>query len=530
MRSRQLSTGIIVLAVVLFASAAFIGSVHASSNTPVHADEVNNPDEYDGTEIIGCWGNVCYDDELNVNDEDRISEDELTDVVHRSMSRVEYIREEPFDEEVEVSVMTRDELDEIFAQQTTSEEERAYENEKWKAMFTIGEDTDVLEEREKAFGASVQGFYAPTDNEVVLVVPDDSTDEFYIDGTTLFHELGHALQDQRHGLIGTQLIPETHDEDLAIDGVVEGEVVYMEREYERYCETEWDCIGSPESDGSDIDINQGLFLNLFFPYSEGPEFAQQEIEEQGWDRVDELLNDPPESSKTIIHNEEHSPPEIDYEPVDHDEWGPFTEVTDNAETVGEAGIYTMFWHQSREYGAATFDWQEVMTDGDAIINYEHESSDGWENDELHIFREPIEGETGYVWVTQWETQEDAELFAETYYAVLDAHTDDLGGHYHEVTDGPFTGTYVVEHEEDTVMIVHGPDEEATDILHPDIEQGDDVGSDGDAETNNDETDQPTDPDDDNTTIIIVGVGMVLAVGGSGTVYWYYTQNKTKPPI
>ena len=465
--------------------------------------------DFDPDEPIGCVGGVCYDDELGIDQSDGLSDEEFEQFTKQAMARVEYIRGQKFQEDVPVDVMTRAE----YREQSQGggdggSEFNRWNDQVWKGLMIVGEDSGSDDEIGETLGSAVGGFYSPSQNQIVIITPD--TENPIISDTTLVHEYVHAMQDQYHDLGDARYRGETQDRDLAINGIVEGEAVYTERLYEEYCESEWECASPPEQEGGGGggDLNLGIYLTVFQPYSDGPGYVHDIVEADGWDAVGERMEDPPRSTTQVIHRTDREPTPIDFTDEATDGWELYPDQgVDGADTVGEASIYAMLYYQSREYGAEAIDWRQIgaVSHPYEQLNYVSEPSDGWANDKLYPYRRG-DDEDGYVWVTEWESEDDAIEFYEAYQAILTAHNvSEQENGMQMIADGPFRGTYGVHVDETTVTIAHGTDEAAVEQLRPSI-----VEALGDSGSSTDENATTETNDTGQTESPIPGFGVVVA--------------------
>jgi PGF-CTERM protein len=451
---------------------AVVAAAVAPPVTPAAAQASVRPDP--DADRIGWEDGYWHDDPVNVDQSDGLSDAELDRYVARAKARVEYLREEEFEADVPVEVIDR----ESYRNQSTrgsnaSDDYAAWNNQVWEALFVTGEDTDVQDELGTTYGSSVAGFYSPADDEIKVIT--DDPDAPTIDNTTLIHELVHALQDQRHDLTRARYGGDTQDGQLARDGVVEGEANYIEARYVDRCESgEWDCVATPPrtSGGSGDDPNLPILLTLLQPYSDGPVYVADRYEEGGWDAVDDAFENPPTTTEQVIHLTDETPSPVEFTDRARNGWQTFPEQ--GSDVAGEASMFVMFWNQARTADAQTVDPSVIgRTDSQFdLYNYDAPPSDGWDGDRIVPYRRATADgdEYGYVWVTQWDTEQDAREFREAYLAVLDAHdatrTDDG---VHVVPDGPFADAFLVSQNGTRVVIVNGP--EAADVrdIRPDAE-------------------------------------------------------------
>ena len=422
---------------------------------------------------LGCVDGVCHDDELSFNGSDELSSMELQRLVDRSMARVEHVRGERFESDVPVDVMSR----ETFRARRSggggaSTEFNRWNDQVWRALFVVGDEQPAEAAIDEAVGQSVTGFYRPTTDQIVLITPDPDAPR--VNERTLIHELTHALQDQRHDLAQSKYRGATQDADLAVTGVYEGEAVYMERQYRMRCGDErWQCLAEPASGvggGSDT-RNRGVLLTLLQPYSSGPAYIAEVIDEEGWAGVDDRMETPPRTTSELIHREPREARRIDRPDTASAGWERYPDQgVDGAEVAGEASIFVMFWYQAAEYGAETID-PGVLTETDHPYerrNYAAEPSTGWVADELVPYRRG--DDDGYVWATEWETAADASEFRTAYEAILTAHnatTVEAGVYIVEA--GGFDGAYAISTDGTRVTIVHAPTTDGLSELAGDLE-------------------------------------------------------------
>ncbi|PSQ27813.1 hypothetical protein BRD03_06270 [Halobacteriales archaeon QS_9_68_17] len=133
MRSLRL---LALLALVLLAGcAAPTGSVDAPP------DDSSNLS--DGQRDVQGWENGhWYNDSLSVDPDDGPNGSELDAVVARSMARVERVRGVEFENDVNVTVVTRSEYERNAPGSAPSGGDRAFQNVKHRALFLIGDGGD----------------------------------------------------------------------------------------------------------------------------------------------------------------------------------------------------------------------------------------------------------------------------------------------------------------------------------------------------------------------------------------------------
>jgi len=427
----------------------------------------------------GCW----HDDPIDVDRSDGLNETELEAVVARAMARVEFVRELEFEATVPVEVVSREQFRERSGNRTVSEANRLHQNVKWEAVLMVNESTDAVAVRQANRGATVGGFYSPSEDRIVIVSENTTTPK--IDEITLSQELFHALQDQQFD-VGryNQSTEELHN---AKDGIIEGDGNYVDFLYEQRCGAEWDCLEPRESGGGGADIHVGQFLVTFAPYSEGPEFVRGLREEGGWAAVNAVYENPPASTEQVIHPEKYpneTPTTVTVEDRSAAEWRvPQLEGGVNFAQFGEAGIFTMFWFASFEASSAQGTAVDVVIPYTDLFNYESgpgsdledvgpysyadNASTGWAGDRLYPYvrdDSATTNETGYVWKIEWDTEADAAEFVAGYAELLSFRgAEEVSGHRntYRIPEGQeYADAFYVNRTGSTVVVVNAPSVEA----------------------------------------------------------------------
>ncbi|USZ67064.1 Hvo_1808 family surface protein [Halorussus salilacus] len=435
----------------------------------------SDPDE----DAIGWEDGYWYDESLDVNESGGLSDDELEAVVARTTARVEAVRCIEFEGSVPVSVISRDELRERQFFGEVTPELRTFDNAKFEAMFLVGEGTDAIEVQNQNAGGSVLGFYSPEADEIVVVA--ESADDLRIGELTLAHELVHAWQDRTHNLSGDHLSPRLRDDANARNGLVEGDASYTESLYEQRCSEEWECLDAPAGPSGDL-ANMGVYFLNFQPYSDGPRFVQFVRNVGGWDAVDALYEDPPESTEQVIHPEKYgtdSPTNVSLDDAATDEW---TRVNPRDRPgyaeLGESALMSMFVYpyydsQGRTEIVPTVDWLNFNETGEVgdfdPLSYQSNYSTGWDGDRLHAYRND-DDELGYVWRLAWDSPQDARQFVEGYRQVLDYWgAEEVGPNTYRVPGGEFADAFHVEVEGTTVTITNAPTVEELSEVRTDVD-------------------------------------------------------------
>lgn len=449
---------------------------HETVDSPTAQSTTQSTAQTSSADELGCVDGICHDDDLDFDEPTDLSEAELDALVARTMARVEYLRGEPFADDVPVETQSRETFRESDVAEPPRDDEafERWNDQIWKGLFVVGDDEHSADAIDATVGEAVNGFYMPTEGRIVLVTR--STDSPTVNELTLLHEFVHALQDQRHNLTSSQFRGETQDSDLAVQGAIEGEAVYLEYQYEQRCASgEWSCFDEPNAPGdSSGDLNRGILFALLQPYSDGPAYVHDIVETEGWSGVDDRIQEPPQTTTEVIHHQQaetNSLDAVESPPEPTDGWERYSDQgVDGAETVGEASVFVMLWYQASEYGANTVETGRIHETSHEYerFNYVSEPSDGWAGDKLIPYQRG--DDDGYVWTIDWETTSDVDEFTRAYGAILDAHnateTDD--GVY-VISDRSFSGAYAVETDDTQVRIVHAPTEAGLFELDPSLD-------------------------------------------------------------
>ncbi|RQG92990.1 hypothetical protein EA462_01900 [Natrarchaeobius halalkaliphilus] len=507
MRPTRTQIGVAFVAVaaiallVVLASGGPLGGAFGESDPSADGSSDDRTVGPDTTETVGYVEGYWHDDDLPVDERDdaALSPDELEAVVYRSMARVEEIRGLTFENEVSVEIVSREEYrnesDDLF--RNVSEGERLQQNVNFEALFVVDRATDAEDEFDSLYGGAVDGYYDPGNEEIVVV--SDTPDAPETDEIILGHELLHALQDQQFDL--SSFDRDTIDRSAATNGLVEGDAVWVETEYERRCGEEWTCVRPESATSSAADLNWGLYLIVYQPYNDGPDYVEYLREQDGgWAAVDAAYDDPPTSSAEVIR------PGDDGERIDvgvpdrsSDDWTPHEVDGEVAtETVGEVGMVSMFAAGAFDADRPTVLEYDAVVTADLGYEYDQPYTDGWAGDQLVTYVRTDDGpdersddggeqqaddadgsadaveETGYVWRTEWRTDEDAREFLDGYLSLLEGYdaepVDDRANTVEIESDYP--GAYAVDHDGQSVTIVRAPSAAAIDEIHADIDPDD----------------------------------------------------------
>ncbi|MCU4717669.1 Hvo_1808 family surface protein [Halapricum hydrolyticum] len=472
------------VAAVAVASVGTVASGAATVDAP--SDQTSEPvaDEHlpdPETDRLGWENGVWYNESIDVTPEDGLNETELDAVVARGMARVEYVRGLEFEETPPVAVISRDEFREeagsLYGNVTASQ--RIAENVYYEALLMVDESTDAVGVQESNTAGGVGGYYDPANGEIKIVSENTTTPQ--MDEITLSQELFHALQDQKFNI--SSYPSETTENVNARNGIIEGDGNYVDYLYQQSCENEWEgeCIMPEESSvPSDFDPHLGLYQIQLQPYSDGPAFVSDLHEQEGWEAVNEVYENPPASTEQMIHPDkygEDTPTTVTVEDTSGEDWRPLdVENGTDYESFGEAGLYVTLWYPGYEILSEGGDEDDIIIpyrnhlnpaagglDEQDPYNYDYRYTAGWDGDRLvpYVTDESFEtNETGYVYELVWDSENDAAEFLEGYQQLLDYRgaqpVPDNESTYRIPDDARFGDAFYVQQDGTTVTIVNAP--------------------------------------------------------------------------
>ncbi|MFT4890945.1 MAG: hypothetical protein ACI9YT_001866 [Halobacteriales archaeon] len=431
-------------------------------NASTNAADAAPPDP--DADVIGWENGYWYNESIDVDQSDGLSDAELDRFVARTMARVERIRGLEFREDVTIEFVSRDGMREIARNRTFGS---SANDQVWESLFLIGEDRDARDEFARYHGELVLGFAAEEGAEKVFLVTANP-DRPRTDEITLAHELTHVLQHQHYDLYQAKYDPPTLDGEFGKDGVVEGEATLVHKKYQNRCTGAWECVPTPAG-WADVGSYSGSGLRLLFyqPYADGGAYVNSLVEQGGWEAVAAAHESLPASSEQVIHRSDEEPASISIDDTARGGWAVVEVGESRAQRLGEAAIFALFraqaWrHDIPELSGAFGSSRDGPYDA---YNYTSRPSEGWGNDRLLVYRN--DDESGYVWKTVWDTDSDAREFVEAYVAVLKANGATRGGQsVFVIEEGAFADAFRVVRDGDTVTIVNGPTVDALGEIRP----------------------------------------------------------------
>ncbi|WP_302083751.1 Hvo_1808 family surface protein [Salinibaculum rarum] len=457
---------------------------NSTNNTQTAQQQTAPPDPEE--DVIGWENGVWYNESIDVNQSDGLTEAEREAYVSRGMARVEQIRGLEFKKDIPVDVITRSNYRDTQNNQSDSPSQQLYgewNNQVWEAMLISGEHSDVQKSLKSAYSGAVVGYYSPSDDAIKLIRPsEDAT--LHFDNATLIHELTHALQDQHFNLERDAYSGDYQDTSLAVDSLVEGDASLVENRYKEHCADDWDCVNTPTTSPPQTESpssqqkNLGVLFTIYFPYFEGPAYANDYVTGDDWSELNALYRDTPDSTEQIIHRTTDATGNITFTDTATKNWTLIAErepgLTQRYDVIGEASMYIMFWYQGYKYEKGPLNWRQTYEGGDGRYDkytYKSPITAGWDADRIYPYSKTSENKTehGYVWITQWDSENDASEFKTAYKKLLlDRAATQLNDTTIRVETDRFEDAFRVIQDDNQVIIVNAPTVDGTHALRPDL--------------------------------------------------------------
>ncbi len=394
------------------------------------------------------------------------------------------MRKIPFKSEVKRDVTKREELKALLVKEIdedmTPAEFRAGEL-GMKALGFLPRDFQLKEAMVKVYSEEIAAFYDPKTKTMHLIKePGEKnkkpptfierlmgkTGGFDKDEnkTVIAHELTHALADQNYDIDKLQkAVKNDDDRDLALSALIEGEatLTMIGAQMEDWTGTAVDKIPSKDLDRifgfliplmpmtSGKSLREApviLSESMIFPYLRGMVFCARLTNDGGWPALNEAYKNPPLSTEQIIHPEKYKadldlPMTVDLGKLDPPSG--WTEAGRNV--VGEMQLAVLLRRHGGKPAAA-----------------------GWDGDRYAVFEGP-DGKLGLVWLSTWDTENDAREFQRGYARFQTTKLAQGATTPDDVPDAlrrSFEGAaFAVERKGKDVAVVEGfPDEPTTALL------------------------------------------------------------------
>ena len=308
-----------------------------------------------------------------------------------------------------LELRSRDQVRQFLIQkfdQTDPQEQLAGEEATYKLLGMLPDTMNLRKFMVDLLTEQVIGYYDPG-TKVLYVVQDAPED---LVGTTIMHELVHALQDQYFDLDSLQKITGDDDRQAAAQSVIEGQATYeqMAIMVGAHGNIAVNLPGGWERIREAIRENQNAMPifsaapmvikeELLFPYLNGADFIRRFHEH----RPGKLPFDSmPVSTQQVMHDSAY--------------FGAHREVP--VRVALPALPHAVFENDMGEFGTRLFVYQHLRDVGTAA-----RAASGWAGDRYALVRTP-KGDA-LVWLTVWRTPVDAADFVDTFGQVTQKRYD-----------------------------------------------------------------------------------------------------------
>ena len=381
--------------------------------------------------ILFCLGAVFWDFSVSAQ-----SLSQLRFRARQIEEQISQIRELTFKRSVEVDLQSASDF-QVYAERQIDQQYSAMD---WKYYDRVVRKLglyrgEIILDRSlvlEFLQASAVAYYDPEKDRFFIL--KQNLPEAVLDGV-LAHELCHGLQDQHFDLdqfLRAQINTLNSDEILARRAVGEGEATYIQTIWtlknligqmpeqellQRVIDTQMQLdiqtlreemkkVALLQDDSQavieTIDTLPGfMILQQAAAYVFGLNFVHH-IQKQGWEKVDRLYANPPVSTEQILHPSKW----LSGETPDRLTWPPFQ---------GEA-IFDN-WDLLDEDTLGELTWRIIFSEFDMKVRGES-AADGWNGGRYAVFRSQDGQALLFLLYTSWDTEDDADEFAETYRELL----------------------------------------------------------------------------------------------------------------
>ena len=274
-----------------------------------------------------------------------------------------------------------------------------------RALHLLGDQEQPLERLLDLYEAQVLAFYDPAEHVYYAIdKPPAAAGDVasLLHSAISVHELTHALQDQVFDA-GTKLesLRNDWDRQLAYHAVLEGEatLVMLAAMFQPVGKSIDDLIQDDSlmnamtmsgamSAGIPPEAPPYFVSAMKFPYVDGLRFVIAAYRKGGWGAIDRLHESPPMSTEQILH------PEL----YDSD-LPPAAATRSVEEPNGDALVHGSL---------GEFHWRYLLG---------NKAAAGWGGDKVEVFQDRKK-RTTVIAATKWDSEEDAEEFAEAYKKLL----------------------------------------------------------------------------------------------------------------
>ena len=344
------------------------------------------------------------------------------------------------------------------------EAERAEIDDYGRLYTTLGildSDTDLYGMLLGLYGEGILGFF-DKDETKLYVVKDPEKEFGPPDERVYVHEFVHGLQKRHFDYPATlEKLEDNSDAADAFRALLEGDATVTELLYiNEHMDQDERAASVPQLSAELL----GLFRTLphvilrsyAFPYQEGGVFVAMTYRELGWEGIDRVYEQIPQSTEQILHPDKYV---LNDEPIVVEPprlldalGGGWDQVIQD--TMGEFFLLTYLESNFLVEGAS------VVAEWEAGLQSVREAAAGWGGDSVTFFSGP-QDESLLVATVVWDTETDAQEFFASFTFSTELRT---GAQWETAGDGDsgsvmsLTGqTIFADLEADTTVLIFAPD-------------------------------------------------------------------------
>ncbi len=248
---------------------------------------------------------------------------ELSDEEQTIIEATEKTRELSAEDKFAPVYLTTEELRAQLMKEVEAESDENYAKETglFRILGFVPDDFDLKQFYVDLYAEQIAGYYDPKENQMYLI--SDMSD--YENASTLAHEYTHYLQynnSEFADALNLDDLPKNEygERSIIINAITEGDATLAEALLDVDILLEnYDDIDDPEENTSSVFDSAPKYFqdNLLFPYSYGFDFVWYAYLQGGWDAVNALYENVPESVEQIMHPEKYlkdHPVDINPEP------------------------------------------------------------------------------------------------------------------------------------------------------------------------------------------------------------------------
>ena len=343
-----------------------------------------------------------------------------SDLIRTLQKEVTAIRGLAFTGDVTVGEYTRDELNTFWTKDMERSMTRDEVKRIHKSLVQFGlilEHVDLYQVWINRNVSSTNALYNWETKEVRLMRQSEGepAKDVWSRDRMLVHELCHAAQDQHYNLCTLPVeLKDNNDLVLAVKALCEGDatIVSLKWGFKEDFDGFWKLFDRNFMEGIKVNESQGFPAYLenakFFPYGPGSDFVRKVLKRANWDwgAISKAYSDLPGSTEQILHPEKYFESGRDY---------PQNVIVEGLAAILGDGWNEVYHNVHGEFGVRLL--LEEFRIGSPRSR--RQAAEGWDGDRYYVL-EHAHGALASVWLTVWDSKEDAREFVDAYALALEA--------------------------------------------------------------------------------------------------------------